>query len=186
MQKRALQFKGGFEIKNLRRFWKNSLRIYFSFFLPISNHVKVDCIIVCKVSRLLQYFLLVGPSFCLLFIYTIFLSARWQIDSKRNINYRSFEPIIRLLPVSHTPECQLWAVWAIANLTKVSLLTQNCSLCNLINVNGTLCYHVIFQSGCRVLTLIMLSWRIRDVVQLQKCPFLSDLVSLKTLEPEYI
>merc|ERR550517_2312127 len=45
---------------------------------------------------------------------------RWQIDSKRNINYRSFEPIIRLLPVSHTPECQLWAVWAIANLSKVS------------------------------------------------------------------
>ncbi|XP_023341040.1 protein zer-1 homolog [Eurytemora carolleeae] len=45
---------------------------------------------------------------------------RWQIDSARNINYRSFEPIIRLLPIFHTPECQLWAVWAIANLTKVS------------------------------------------------------------------
>jgi len=44
---------------------------------------------------------------------------RWPIHSKRNINYRSFEPIIRLLPVVHTPQCQLWAVWAIANLTKV-------------------------------------------------------------------
>jgi len=44
---------------------------------------------------------------------------RWSIHSKRNINYRSFEPIIRLLPVIHTPQCQLWAVWAIANLTKV-------------------------------------------------------------------
>jgi len=45
---------------------------------------------------------------------------RWQLDSRRNINYRSFEPIIRLLPAHHTPECQLWASWAIANLTKVS------------------------------------------------------------------
>lgn len=45
---------------------------------------------------------------------------RWQIDSKRNINYRSFEPIIQLLFASHTAECQLWAVWAIANLTKVT------------------------------------------------------------------
>ena len=44
------------------------------------------------------------------------------------IFFRSFEPIIRLLKVNHTPECQHWAVWALANLTKVyrkffSLLT---------------------------------------------------------------
>ena len=47
--------------------------------------------------------------------------GRWDINSKRNINYRSFEPIIRLLSVSTTPECQLWATWALANLTQVSL-----------------------------------------------------------------
>ena len=46
--------------------------------------------------------------------------SRWDINSKRNINYRSFEPIIRLLSVSSTPECQLWATWALANLTQVS------------------------------------------------------------------
>uniref|UniRef100_A0A8D8V687 Protein zer-1 homolog n=1 Tax=Cacopsylla melanoneura TaxID=428564 RepID=A0A8D8V687_9HEMI len=44
---------------------------------------------------------------------------RWPIDSERNINYRSFEPIIQLLRVYNTPECQHWSVWALANLTKV-------------------------------------------------------------------
>ncbi|MCL4119557.1 UNVERIFIED_CONTAM: hypothetical protein GTU68_028694 [Idotea baltica] len=44
---------------------------------------------------------------------------RWDLNSKRNINYRSFEPILRLLQVQHTPECQHWAVWALANLTGV-------------------------------------------------------------------
>lgn len=44
---------------------------------------------------------------------------RWDINTKRNINYRSFEPIFRLLKVKHTPEAQYWAVWALANLTKV-------------------------------------------------------------------
>ena len=40
-------------------------------------------------------------------------------DSKRNINYCSFQPILRLLEVGHTPECQHWAAWALANLTSV-------------------------------------------------------------------
>lgn len=43
----------------------------------------------------------------------------WPLDSERNINYRSFEPIIQLLRVHHTPACQHWSVWALANLTKV-------------------------------------------------------------------
>ena len=33
--------------------------------------------------------------------------------------HRSFEPILRLLHVTHTTECQLWAAWALANLTRV-------------------------------------------------------------------
>jgi len=43
---------------------------------------------------------------------------RWDINTNRNINYRSLSPIIGLLGVAHTRECQLWATWAIANLTK--------------------------------------------------------------------
>ncbi|ENN81456.1 protein zer-1 homolog [Dendroctonus ponderosae] len=43
----------------------------------------------------------------------------WDISSKRNINYRSFEPILYLVKVYHTPECQRWALWALANLTTV-------------------------------------------------------------------
>lgn len=44
---------------------------------------------------------------------------RWALITKRNINYRSFEPILRLLHCEHTPEAQHWAVWALANLTQV-------------------------------------------------------------------
>ena len=43
----------------------------------------------------------------------------WSLRTERNINYRSFEPILRLVRVTHTPQCQHWAVWALANLTKV-------------------------------------------------------------------
>ncbi|CAG2183665.1 unnamed protein product, partial [Oppiella nova] len=45
--------------------------------------------------------------------------GRWKINSKRNINYRSFEPILRLLKSSIPSEAQYWAVWALANLTRV-------------------------------------------------------------------
>ena len=51
----------------------------------------------------------------------------WSLDTKRNINYRSFEPILRLLRVHHTPQCQHWAVWALANLTNVDA-EKYCSL----------------------------------------------------------
>lgn len=44
---------------------------------------------------------------------------RWDLSSQRNINYRSFEPILYLVKAYETPECQRWAVWALANLTKV-------------------------------------------------------------------
>lgn len=44
----------------------------------------------------------------------------WDINSQRNINYRSFEPILRLLDENHTYQVHLWAAWAIANLCTVS------------------------------------------------------------------
>ncbi|XP_076643690.1 protein zer-1 homolog isoform X2 [Halictus rubicundus] len=44
---------------------------------------------------------------------------QWDIRTGRNINYRSFEPLLRLLDVYHTPQCQHWSVWALANLTNV-------------------------------------------------------------------
>ena len=49
---------------------------------------------------------------------------RWSLDTERNINYRSFEPILGLIKCFDTPACQLWAVWALANLTKVSFLND--------------------------------------------------------------
>lgn len=47
---------------------------------------------------------------------------RWNLNAERNINYRSFEPILGLIRCYDTPECQHWAVWALANLTKVSII----------------------------------------------------------------
>lgn len=46
--------------------------------------------------------------------------VRWDIKSDRNINYRSFEPILGLVRCYETPQCQHWAVWALANLTQVN------------------------------------------------------------------
>lgn len=43
----------------------------------------------------------------------------WDLDADRNINYRSFEPILQLAQVRHTPQCAHWAAWALANLTRV-------------------------------------------------------------------
>lgn len=47
---------------------------------------------------------------------------RWNLNAERNINYRSFEPILSLVRCYETPECQHWAVWALANLTKVCFI----------------------------------------------------------------
>ncbi|XP_069604144.1 protein zer-1 homolog [Ranitomeya imitator] len=43
----------------------------------------------------------------------------WDISSRRNINYRSFEPILRLLPQRVSPVSQHWATWALYNLVSV-------------------------------------------------------------------
>lgn len=45
---------------------------------------------------------------------------KWPINSRRNINYRSFEPIVRLLDLSIDPAAQYWAAFALANLTRVN------------------------------------------------------------------
>ena len=62
------------------------------------------------------------------------IGNRWDINTKRNINYRSLAPIISLLGVEHTPECQLWAAWAVANLT----LFDEDKYCPLVEEEGGL------------------------------------------------
>lgn len=59
---------------------------------------------------------------------------RWDLQAERNINYRSFEPILSLLHAHHTPQCQHWAVWALANLTTV----YPEKYCNLVEAEGGL------------------------------------------------
>lgn len=45
---------------------------------------------------------------------------KWPINSRRNINYRSFEPIVRLLDLDVASAAQHWAVFALANLTRIN------------------------------------------------------------------
>ncbi|KAF7491989.1 Protein zer-1 -like protein [Sarcoptes scabiei] len=55
--------------------------------------------------------------------------SRWDLNSKRNINYRSFKPILRLLRnIDIVWQAQYWAVWALANLTRV----QGAKYCQLL------------------------------------------------------
>ncbi|GFU51776.1 protein zer-1 homolog [Trichonephila clavipes] len=75
----------------------------------------------------------------------------WSLDTKRNINYRSFKPILRLLTVEHTPEAQHWAAWALANLTTVypekycTLLKEEGGLALLQTIMNQHIYHRIYD-----------------------------------------
>ena len=75
---------------------------------------------------------------------------RWNIKSNRNINYRSFAPIISLAGVSSTPQCQMWAVWALANLTSVTPEKY----CRLVVLEGglTLMEEILNQNSQQVRT----------------------------------
>lgn len=46
--------------------------------------------------------------------------SRWPINSRRNINYRSFDPIVKLLDTHISAEAQYWAVYALTNLTRIN------------------------------------------------------------------
>jgi len=71
--------------------------------------------------------------------------TRWDVSSNRNINYRSLLPIISLLTVRHTPECQLWAAWALANLTRFDSLKY----CPLVEEEGGVeQMNLILQQDC--------------------------------------
>jgi len=59
---------------------------------------------------------------------------RWDVNARRDINYRSLAPIIGLLSCWETPECQLWAAWALANLTN----WEEAKYCPLLDREGGL------------------------------------------------
>jgi len=56
----------------------------------------------------------------------------WKLTTKRQINYRSLEPILRLVQANDTPECQYWAVWALCNLIKA----DSDKYCSLLDKEG--------------------------------------------------
>ncbi|VVD02799.1 unnamed protein product [Leptidea sinapis] len=67
----------------------------------------------------------------------------WNLRNERNINYRSLRPILALLRVTHTPLCQIWASFALANLTFVSP-NKYCKL--FIDEGGLDIVHQVLQS----------------------------------------
>ena len=71
--------------------------------------------------------------------------TRWDIGASRNITYRSFAPLLSLARLSSTPQCQMWAVWALANLTSVTP-EKHCSL--LLQEGGLALMEDLLQQNC--------------------------------------
>lgn len=44
---------------------------------------------------------------------------KWDIETARQMSYRSFAPILKLISGCDTPEIHYWATWALANLCNV-------------------------------------------------------------------
>ncbi|XP_046330242.1 protein zer-1 homolog isoform X1 [Haliotis rufescens] len=96
---------------------------------------------------------------------------RWDIRARRNINYRSFQPILRLLTIFATPEVQHWAVWALCNLCGFcpdkycSLLEKECGIGLLESIQAdTRPYKAIQSLAQRVLKQVQArsSWEDQD------------------------
>lgn len=85
---------------------------------------------------------------------------RWDLSAERNINYRSFEPILGLIRCYHTPQCQHWAVWALANLTKVS----RHSFGGKASPIETISHYVPVHSFCRFIRPSIVGWSSRSEV----------------------
>lgn len=68
----------------------------------------------------------------------------WNIRSQRNINYRSFKPILGLLDCFHAPSAQHWAAWALANLSTVTP-DKYCTL--IVEENGIEMLEKVTQDG---------------------------------------
>ena len=71
--------------------------------------------------------------------------TRWDIRARRNINYTSFTPLLSLARLSSTPQCQMWAVWSLANLTSVTP-EKHCSL--LLQEGGLALMEDLLQQNC--------------------------------------
>ena len=71
--------------------------------------------------------------------------TRWDIGASRNITYWSFAPLLSLARQSSTPQCQMWAVWALANLTSVTP-EKHCSL--LLQEGGLALMEDLLQQNC--------------------------------------
>uniref|UniRef100_A0AC35TYF9 Zyg eleven-related protein 1 n=1 Tax=Rhabditophanes sp. KR3021 TaxID=114890 RepID=A0AC35TYF9_9BILA len=47
--------------------------------------------------------------------------SKWNVHTRRFINYRSFKPILALVPLFDSPASQKWALFALANLSTTDL-----------------------------------------------------------------
>ncbi|XP_041986251.1 protein zer-1 homolog [Aricia agestis] len=87
---------------------------------------------------------------------------RWNLRVERNINYRSFEPILGLLSAHHTPQCQHWAVWALANLTTV----YPEKYCSLVEAEGGIgLLYGLLNNPCSYNMIKELAWKVIENCQ---------------------
>uniref|UniRef100_T2MAI8 Protein zer-1 homolog n=1 Tax=Hydra vulgaris TaxID=6087 RepID=T2MAI8_HYDVU len=68
----------------------------------------------------------------------------WDLRSRRNINYRSFKPLLSLLDHYETPAAQHWAIWAIASMASM-YSTKYCRM--IIEENGLEYVNRLLQSN---------------------------------------
>uniref|UniRef100_A0A914CRH3 Uncharacterized protein n=1 Tax=Acrobeloides nanus TaxID=290746 RepID=A0A914CRH3_9BILA len=80
----------------------------------------------------------------------------WDLTARRYINYRSFKPILRLIPMFESSGSQHWAVWALANLTTTD--------------GAKYCRYVCEEGGIGLLELVVYDEsspaRVRDLAKL--------------------
>ncbi|CAD6185634.1 unnamed protein product [Caenorhabditis auriculariae] len=75
----------------------------------------------------------------------------WKLQTRRFINYRSFRPILRLLPLYNAYASQHWAVWALANLTTTD--------------GSKYCAYVIDEGGMPLLEELVLNEQTTDPIR---------------------
>ncbi|VDM60679.1 unnamed protein product [Angiostrongylus costaricensis] len=99
----------------------------------------------------------------------------WRLDTRRFINYRSFRPILRLLPLWHAYASQHWAVWALANLTTTDESPYCVALYYYVRTWDLTVLHLVYDvrttEPVRRLALMVLSNIENWVCALQNCSF---------------
>lgn len=86
-----------------------------------------------------------------------------SVLGNRGLPFRSFEPILRLVPLVDSPASQHWSIWALANLTTVDGERSGYDYWMLTEMSGFLaskyCQYVVHEGGMPLLEQVVSSLR---------------------------